>query len=187
MSQPEGFFKHLQRLNRAETMLERIQRIANSEPPVDQQRAPVSARRRPGAEPRILPEVTKTQDPLAVGERDLAQDRIPSRVETPASRVVPKTLGLQQGRRPLDSANIAVPGSDTEVPATTSVVSGQLIFKRWRMGEPIDKPLPSGANPAWNTVQSCYWKNRHMEVQRKGEFGRADLSENEEGPRTAGL
>ncbi|MCW7537018.1 DUF6531 domain-containing protein [Aquabacterium sp. A7-Y] len=50
-------------------------------------------------------------------------------------------------------------------------------FKRWRRGEPIDKPLPDGSAPDWDTVRSRYWKNRYELARHTGEFSPQQLAE----------
>ena len=39
-------------------------------------------------------------------------------------------------------------------------VAPQVRFLRWRRGDAVDKPLPDGSSPSWDTVRSRYWKNR---------------------------
>ncbi len=46
-------------------------------------------------------------------------------------------------------------------------------FKRWKRGEPIDKPLGDGSAPSWKTVRERYWKNRAM--SSPDEFSRGNL------------
>lgn len=43
-------------------------------------------------------------------------------------------------------------------------------FKRWKRGEPIDKPLADGTLPDWKTVRSRYWKNRYEQARHTDEF-----------------
>jgi hypothetical protein len=54
--------------------------------------------------------------------------------------------------------------------------TGDVKFRRWRPGDAIDKPLPSGAEPTWGTVRSRYWKNRHAEVRGTVEFSKVNLA-----------
>ncbi|MFV0624680.1 RHS repeat-associated core domain-containing protein [Sphingomonas sp. ac-8] len=51
-------------------------------------------------------------------------------------------------------------------------------FQRWRVGDAIDKPMPDGRPPNWNTVRSRYWKNRADASVREGtgEFDAATLA-----------
>ncbi|MCO8164712.1 DUF6531 domain-containing protein [Pseudomonas sp. 21LCFQ010] len=49
-------------------------------------------------------------------------------------------------------------------------------FKRWKRGDAIDKPLPSGKAPAWDVVRSRYWKNRHEATKNTTEFSPANLA-----------
>ncbi|SUA35712.1 Cell wall-associated polypeptide CWBP200 [Neisseria zoodegmatis] len=49
------------------------------------------------------------------------------------------------------------------------------LFRRWRRGEAIDKPLPDGRMPSWDVVRSRYWKNRHLKAQGTGEFSSANM------------
>ncbi len=37
-------------------------------------------------------------------------------------------------------------------------------FKRWKRGDAIDKPMPDGSNPSWDTVRSRYWKTDIMRL-----------------------
>jgi hypothetical protein len=48
-------------------------------------------------------------------------------------------------------------------------------FRRWRLGEPIDKPMSNGSRPSWKTVQSRYWKNRAAASRQSNEFSRSNL------------
>ena len=43
-------------------------------------------------------------------------------------------------------------------------------FRRWKRGDPIDKIMPDGSSPSWDTVRSRYWKNRHQASRGTGEF-----------------
>jgi len=43
-------------------------------------------------------------------------------------------------------------------------------FKRWKLGEPIDKPMPDGSPPSWRTVRRRYWRNRWAASKGTGEF-----------------
>ncbi|CAM3762532.1 RHS repeat-associated core domain-containing protein [Flavobacterium branchiophilum] len=47
-------------------------------------------------------------------------------------------------------------------------LSSYIKFKRWKRGDAINKPLPDGSNPSWDTVRSRYWKNRHHEAMKNG-------------------
>jgi RHS repeat-associated protein len=49
-------------------------------------------------------------------------------------------------------------------------------FKRWKRGQAIDKPLPSGKAPAWDVVRNRYWKNRYEASKASGEFSPANMS-----------
>lgn len=51
---------------------------------------------------------------------------------------------------------------------------GLYIFKRWRRGEAIDKPMPDGSPPSWDTVRSRYWKNRYEASKNTNEFTQAN-------------
>jgi len=42
------------------------------------------------------------------------------------------------------------------------------LFRRWRVGDRIDKPMPDGSSPTWGTVRSRYWKNRADAIKRSG-------------------
>ncbi|MEI7078923.1 HNH/ENDO VII family nuclease, partial [Pectobacterium versatile] len=53
--------------------------------------------------------------------------------------------------------------------------SGDVKFKRWKRGEAIDKPLPDGSAPSWDTVRSRYWKNRYEASKGSGEFTKENL------------
>ena len=46
-------------------------------------------------------------------------------------------------------------------------------FKRWKVGDAIDKPLPDGSAPGWDVVRSRYWKNRA--ALSKDEFSQENL------------
>ena len=46
-------------------------------------------------------------------------------------------------------------------------------FRRWKSGDAIDKPMPDGSEPSWNTVRSRYWKNRA--ASSFGEFSDRNL------------
>ncbi|MGN6939228.1 RHS repeat-associated core domain-containing protein [Neisseria sp. P0012.S006] len=50
------------------------------------------------------------------------------------------------------------------------------LFKRWKRGERIDKPLPNGDMPSWDVVRSRYWKNRYLASKGTGEFSPANMS-----------
>ncbi len=54
-------------------------------------------------------------------------------------------------------------------------------FKRWKIGDAIDKPMSNGANPSWNTVRSRYWKSRAHGSQGTGEFSASNLARMEKG------
>ncbi|QEM82665.1 RHS repeat-associated core domain-containing protein [Halomonas binhaiensis] len=62
-------------------------------------------------------------------------------------------------------------------------------FKRWKAGDAIDKPMPDGSDPSWDTVRSRYWKNRaatssdefSVDNMRRMRSGKAPLDFN---PRT---
>lgn len=54
-------------------------------------------------------------------------------------------------------------------------------FKRWKRGEAIDKPLPDGTPPSWETVQQRYWKNRYEAAKGSGEFAPRQLAEMRKG------
>ena len=54
-------------------------------------------------------------------------------------------------------------------------------FKRWQRGQPIDKPLPDGSEPSWDTVQSRYWKNRYEAAKNTGEFTPPQLGDMRKG------
>ena len=47
-------------------------------------------------------------------------------------------------------------------------LSSYIKFKRWKRGDAINKPLPDGSNPSWDTVRIRYWKNRHHEAMKNG-------------------
>ena len=49
------------------------------------------------------------------------------------------------------------------------------IFRRWRRGDAIDKPMPDGRPPTWDVVRSRYWKNR-ADAAKLGEFDAANLA-----------
>ncbi len=61
--------------------------------------------------------------------------------------------------------------------ASDGVADGSVTFKRWQRGEAIDKPLPDGTAPSWETVQSRYWKNRYQAAKNSGEFSPSQLAE----------
>ena len=48
------------------------------------------------------------------------------------------------------------------------------LFKRWKRGERIDKPLPNGDMPSWDVIRSRYWKNRYLTSKGTGEFSPAN-------------
>jgi Pretoxin HINT domain len=48
-------------------------------------------------------------------------------------------------------------------------------FKRWKVGEAIDKPMSDGSIPDWDVVRSRYWKNRYDAAQNSGQFSQANL------------
>lgn len=65
--------------------------------------------------------------------------------------------------------------------APRGVADGSVRFKKWRRGEPIDKPLPDGSAPTWETVQSRYWKNRYEASKGSREFTKGQLAEMRKG------
>ena len=65
--------------------------------------------------------------------------------------------------------------------APERVADGSVRFKRWVRGDAIDKPLPDGSAPSWETVQSRYWKNRHQSSKKTGEFTTPQLDEMNKG------
>ena len=48
-------------------------------------------------------------------------------------------------------------------------------FQRWKRGEAIDKPMPDGSPPSWDTVRSRYWKNRWQASRNTNEFSKQNL------------
>ncbi len=53
-------------------------------------------------------------------------------------------------------------------------------FPRWRRGDPIDKILPNGISPNWETVRPRYWKNRYENLRVNGnleKFSERNLDE----------
>jgi RHS repeat-associated protein len=46
-------------------------------------------------------------------------------------------------------------------------LAGCASFRRWRVGDAIDKPMPNGRPPTWNAVRSRYWKNRAHAASRE--------------------
>ena len=50
------------------------------------------------------------------------------------------------------------------------------LFKRWKRGERIDKPLPNGYMLSWDVIRSRYWKNRYLASKSIEEFSPANMS-----------
>mgnify|MGYP001684434660 FL=1 len=50
------------------------------------------------------------------------------------------------------------------------------LFKRWKRGEHIDKPLPNGYMLSWDVIRSIYWKNRYLASKSIEEFSPANMS-----------
>ncbi len=47
-------------------------------------------------------------------------------------------------------------------------LAGCASFRRWKVGDAIDKPLADGRSPSWDVVRSRYWKNRAEASIREG-------------------
>jgi hypothetical protein len=58
---------------------------------------------------------------------------------------------------------------------------GSVRFKKWKRGEPIDKPMPDGSAPNWETVQERYWLNRYEAAKHTNEFTEPQLAEMRKG------
>ncbi|MCB9397610.1 MAG: hypothetical protein H6510_07340 [Acidobacteria bacterium] len=92
-------------------------------------------------------------------------------------------LGAEEGDRLLNKALSLRTITQADVQKIKAVAfsapnnsaPGNVKFQRWRRGDPIDKPLPDGSAPSWDTVQSRYWKNRFEASKNTGEFTEANL------------
>jgi RHS repeat-associated protein len=60
--------------------------------------------------------------------------------------------------RPSVKRQLSAP--DAKANVTPPAATGAVRFKRWKLGEAIDKPMPSGRAPTWDTVRYRYWRNR---------------------------
>ncbi|WP_424405463.1 RHS repeat-associated core domain-containing protein [Pasteurella sp. PK-2025] len=86
-------------------------------------------------------------------------------------------IGLQGGERPFGYVGNPLDWVDLFGLAGCKDVK----FKRWKPSDAIDKPLPNGANPSWNTVRSRYWKNRYHASQGTGEFSASNMQRMKKG------
>ncbi|KZN60841.1 hypothetical protein N478_25895 [Pseudoalteromonas luteoviolacea S4060-1] len=59
------------------------------------------------------------------------------------------------------------------------VTKSGIKFKRWKNSDAIDKPMPDGSAPSWNTVRSRYWKNRA--TASNGEFSKENIARMRQG------
>lgn len=88
-------------------------------------------------------------------------------------RVSDAADAVKDGDRAKDAAKAADKVKDTGECAKTA--SGGVKFKKWERGQRIDKPLPDGSEPDWDTVRSRYWKNRYDAAKDTGEFSKENL------------
>ncbi len=85
--------------------------------------------------------------------------------------------------RNVASRELPCPGTSgtNATSVTPRPADGSVRFRRWKRGEAIDKPMPDGSPPTWETVQSRYWKNRYEGAKNSGEFTRSQLAEMRKG------
>jgi RHS repeat-associated protein len=88
-------------------------------------------------------------------------------------RVSDAADAAKDGEKAKDAAKAADKVSDTGECAKTA--SGAVKFKKWERGQRIDKPMPDGSEPDWDTVRSRYWKNRYEAAKDTGEFSKENL------------
>ncbi|WP_157203893.1 hemagglutinin repeat-containing protein [Marinomonas sp. SBI8L] len=109
----------------------------------------------------------ETGSAVAVKDKDVGEAG-----QRPTSdNVVAQGEGASKGE--LEDTNKA----ESKVLASTA--KSEIKFKRWKNGEAIDKPMPDGSAPSWNTVRSRYWKNRA--VSSNGEFSDDNIMRMREG------
>lgn len=88
-------------------------------------------------------------------------------------RVSDAADAAKDGEKAKDAAKAADKVSDTGECAKTA--SGAVKFKKWERGRRIDKPMPDGSEPDWDTVRSRYWKDRYEAAKDTGEFSKENL------------
>ena len=57
----------------------------------------------------------------------------------------------------------------------------QTPYRPWRVGDDINKPTRSGADPSWNTIRGRYWKNRAAEPDAVKRYGEANVGRMKQG------
>ena len=94
-------------------------------------------------------------------------------------RVSDAADAAKDAERTKDAAKAADKVDDAGGCAKTA--SETVKFKKWDRGQRIDKPMPDGSNPDWDTVRSRYWKNRYEAAKDSGEFTKENLDRMNEG------